>query len=48
MHGVDEAEAFLHAAFADEFLDGIRDVQIIAAMRRFEPEMFGEGLHGDG
>jgi hypothetical protein len=46
VHGVDEAEAFLHGTFANEFLHGVRDVKIIAPMRRLEPEMFGERFHG--
>jgi len=48
LHGmlcVDEAEAFLHAAFADEFLDGVGDIEIIAPVRCFKPEMFGQGFH---
>ncbi len=45
VHGVDEAQTFLHAAFADEFLDRVGDVQIIAPVRRFKPEMFSKRFH---
>jgi len=47
VHGVDEAQPFLHAAFADEFFDGGGDVHETPAAGNFEPEMFGEGFHGD-
>jgi hypothetical protein len=39
------AEAFPHAAFADELLDDVGDVEIIAAVRGFEPEVFGVRFH---
>jgi hypothetical protein len=45
VHGVYEAQAFLHAAFADQLLNGVGDVEIIAPIRRFEPKMFGKGFH---
>ena len=45
MPGIDEAKPFLHAAFANELFNCIRDVDVIAPMRRFKPEMFGQGFH---
>ena len=47
VHGIDETKAFLDGAFADELRDGVGDVEIIAPMRRFEPEMFSERFHPD-
>ncbi len=47
MHGVDEAEAFLDAAFADEAFDGIRHVNVATAARDLEPEMFSQGFHSN-
>jgi hypothetical protein len=42
VHGVDQAEALLHAAFADEGLDGVGDIDEVAPVWRFEPEIFGQ------
>jgi len=48
MHGVDEAEALLHAAFARERGDGAGDVDKAPAVRHFKPELFGERFHAVG
>jgi len=45
VHGVDEAEALLDAAFEDEGFDGGGDVEKAAPGWDFEPEVFGEGFH---
>lgn len=45
VHGVDETQSFLHPALADELFDGVGDVEVIAPMRRFEPEVFREAFH---
>jgi prepilin-type N-terminal cleavage/methylation domain-containing protein len=45
VHGVDEAKALLHAALADQLLNRAGDVEVIAPMRRFKPEMFGQAFH---
>jgi hypothetical protein len=42
VHGVDQAEAFAHAALTNEFLDLGRDVDEPAPARHFKPEMFSE------
>jgi hypothetical protein len=46
VHGVDEAQALLHAAFADESGDGVGDVHKAAPAGHLEPELFGERFHG--
>ena len=38
-------QALLHAALADELLDLSGDVDEVAPVRRFEPEVFGERFH---
>ena len=43
---IDETQSFLNATLADELGDRVRDVEVVPPMRRFEPEMFGEGFHG--
>jgi len=48
VHGVDEAEAFLHAAFAHERGDGAGDVHKAAPARHFKPELFSERFHAVG
>src|SRR5579871_4622305 len=45
VHRVHEAKAFLHPAFLDEFLDGIRDVDKPAPVRHFKPKMFRQRFH---
>jgi hypothetical protein len=45
MHGIDEAETFLHGAFTDKLRDGVGNVEVIAPVRRFEPEMFSQRFH---
>jgi hypothetical protein len=45
VHGVDEAEAFLHAAFADKSGHGVGDVHKPAPARDFKPKLFGERFH---
>ena len=45
VRGVEEAQAFLHAALADELGDGVGDVEVVAPVRRFKPEMLGEAFH---
>ena len=42
MHGVDEAKPLLHAALADELFDRAGDVDVVAPMRRFKPEMLSQ------
>ena len=46
VHGVDEAEAFLDTALADEVFHGAGDIQVIAAVRGLKPKMFGKRFHG--
>ena len=45
VHGVDEAQPFLHTAFADQRFDRGRDVDEAAAARNFKPKLFGERFH---
>ena len=47
---IDETQTFLHAAFAKQAFDGAGDVEVIAPVRRFKPEMFGKRFHliGEG
>ena len=40
VHGIDQTQAFLDAALADQRLDGAGDVEVIPPVRRLEPEMF--------
>ena len=42
MHGVDQTEAFLDAAFPDQSIDGAGDVHEAAAVRDFKPKMLGQ------
>ncbi len=46
VHRIDEAQTLLHTAPADKGFDGVGDVDVIAPVRRFKPEMFGESFHG--
>ena len=46
VHGVDQAEAFPHAAFAQRGVDLRGDVHELPALGQFEPEFFAEGFHG--
>ena len=45
VHGIDEAKPLLHAALADELLDRAGDIDVIAPMRRFKPEMLSKKFH---
>lgn len=45
VHGIDEAEAFLHPAFADQILNLAGDIEVIPAMWRLKAEMFGQRFH---
>ena len=45
VHGVDEAQSLLHAAFADKPGDGVGDVHKAAPARHLKPELFGERFH---
>ena len=45
MHGVDQTNAFHHAAPVSEFLDLRRDVDEATSIRYFEPKMFSERFH---
>jgi len=45
VHGVDEAEAFLDAAFGHEIFHGAGDVHEAPAARDLKPELFGETFH---
>ena len=47
VHRINEAKAFLHAALADQFLNGRRDVLVAAPARNLEPKMFSQGFHRD-
>ena len=42
VHGIDEAEALADAAFSDQLLDGMGDIDKAPAAGDFKPEMFGE------
>src|SRR5579859_5428154 len=46
VHGVDQAQPFLHAALADEPFHRVSDVDETAAIGDLKPEMFGERFHG--
>jgi hypothetical protein len=45
VHRIHEAEAFLDAALGHQLFHRASNIQIIAPMRRFEPEMFRQGFH---
>src|SRR5687767_5134142 len=45
VHGVDQAQAFAHAALADQLLNLRRDVDEPAPAGHFEPEMLSERFH---
>ena len=45
VHGVDQAQAFAHAALAHELRNLRRDVEEAAPAGDFKPEMFGERFH---
>ena len=42
VHGVDQTQAFGHAAPVNEFLDLGRDIDEPASIRYFKPKMLGE------
>jgi hypothetical protein len=42
VHGVDQAQAILHSALVNEFLDLGSDIDEAPPGRDFEPEMFGQ------
>lgn len=42
VHGINQAEAFLHAAFVDQSLNLVCDMEIIPPVRRLKPKMFGQ------
>jgi hypothetical protein len=46
VHGIDETEAFLHPAAADEISNGIGNVDESTAGRNLEPKVFGQRFHG--
>jgi len=48
VQGVDEAQPFLHAALTDQSFDHAGEVEAIAPVRRFEPEMFSQRFHACG
>src|SRR5262249_38517814 len=48
VHGVDEAQPFLDATFAHQFLDGVRDVHKFAAAGNLKPKMFRKRFHFAG
>ena len=45
VHGVDEANSFLHATFANELFDGVGDIDVIAPVRCLKPKMLGQTFH---
>ena len=45
VHRVDQAEALLDARAADEVLDAAGDVDVVAPVRRLEPELFAGAFH---
>jgi hypothetical protein len=45
VHGVDQAQALLHPAFDNQFLDRFGDVLKSAPARHFKPKLFGERFH---
>ena len=42
VHGVDQAQAFAHAALINQFLNLRCDVDEPASIRNFKPKMFSE------
>jgi len=45
MHGIHQAETFLHPALANESFHGLRDVQKAATIGHFKPELFRKTFH---
>jgi hypothetical protein len=45
VHGVDQTEAFLHAALAHEIGHGVGDVREAAPVGDFKPQVLGQPLH---
>jgi len=46
VHGVDEAQAFLDAAFANQVRDRFSNVDKAAPAGHFKPELFRQRFHG--
>jgi hypothetical protein len=46
VHGVDEAEAFLHPAFSHEVFYRGSDIYKAATVGDFKPKVFGKAFHG--
>jgi len=42
MHRIDQAKPLLHAALANQSLDGVRDVYEAAPAGHFKPKLFRE------
>ena len=45
VHGVDQAQPVLHTGLGHQRLDLVRDVQVVAPVRRVEPKLLAEVLH---
>jgi len=45
LHGIDQAQAVLDAAFGYQLFDLIGDVDVIAAIGRVEPKLLAQVLH---